>query len=272
MPEHGIIFSAPMVRAILANTKTQTRRLKKARKPYSVGDTLWVRESWRRGRGYEYLADYALPESAKWKPSIHMPRSASRILLSVTAVREEPIQAITEADALAEGMTRKMCVEILDRAAGASEMKALCWIEDDESGQSDGENYCLKCAQEEAEKRPGWRVCGGAWMAEESDGPAYCEKCGDTLLMSLSKDGIDRELFLECNDAKNIPCYAAFDRDARIAHMIADGYGDLQDEHLGRLAQIGFATLIDLLHGRGTWKKNPTVYVYQFEAMEAPHA
>jgi hypothetical protein len=78
--------------------------------PYGQpGSRLWVRETfhsfedcstgeihtiYRATDGYE----------CKWTPSIHMPRRASRITLEVVAVRVEGLQAITEADARAEGV------------------------------------------------------------------------------------------------------------------------------------------------------------------------
>ncbi|TXH90322.1 MAG: hypothetical protein E6Q78_05105 [Rhodoferax sp.] len=132
MKEHPILFSAPMVRAILAGTKTQTRRVVKptpewigksgvlsfngrvglphAICPYGQpGDRLWVREAWngygpfKDGMHYYYRATDQNPDSTKWKPSIHMPRAASRITLEITGVRVERLQDISEADAKAEG-------------------------------------------------------------------------------------------------------------------------------------------------------------------------
>lgn len=147
MKERPILFSAPMVRAILDGTKTQTRRVVKPQPPAKVssiylpfkqepnnwqgfadsdglihwygrcpygqpGDRLWVREAWRwvcpddpdtaiyRADGH---AASKLPPGFKWKPSIHMPWAASRITLEITAVRVERLQAISEADAEAEG-------------------------------------------------------------------------------------------------------------------------------------------------------------------------
>lgn len=93
--------------------------------PAAVGDALWVRETWRRQTEWEevyypnggidvqpvtkahYRADATDSDAAGhvWTPSIHMPRWASRITLQVTDVRAERLLDVTEADAVAEGMT-----------------------------------------------------------------------------------------------------------------------------------------------------------------------
>lgn len=133
---HPILFSRPMVQAILAGTKTQTRRVIKL--PYwakldslsgdtvlcsasydapgsttlrcplgGPGDRLWVRETWRRDAGrVVYAADLTEEEvdARSWKPSIFMPREASRTALEVVSVRVETVQDISEVDAVAEGI------------------------------------------------------------------------------------------------------------------------------------------------------------------------
>jgi len=143
-----ILFSAPMVRAILAGRKTQTRRILKPqplirggaatrrRLPYAPGDLLWVRETWRLthvggGRGGDVVPfnSYEVTRRATeldvecftfegeedpfirfasdgWRPSIHMPRWASRLTLEVESVKVERVQEISEADAEAEGVTK----------------------------------------------------------------------------------------------------------------------------------------------------------------------
>lgn len=81
------------------------------------GDRLWVRETWRcrGGREYEYQqhqasivyrADVEPVESScnEWRPSIHMPRWASRITLEIVRVRVERVGDITEEDAKSEGI------------------------------------------------------------------------------------------------------------------------------------------------------------------------
>jgi len=147
--ERPILFSAPMVRAILAGTKTQTRRIIKCPPHYQIeekddgkpwpwmydserdrdhfmpcpygepGTRLWVREAWRAvwssddepprafNAGYRFWYEADAPHQdgfGKLRPSIHMPRCASRITLEVTGVRVEKLQDISEADAMAEGV------------------------------------------------------------------------------------------------------------------------------------------------------------------------
>jgi hypothetical protein len=120
MNERGILFSAPMVLALLAGKKTQTRRVaterdrEAGRCPIAApGDRLWVRETWAPmtsanppcATEYWYRASTRGDAGRfKWKPAIHMPREASRILLAVNSIRVERLKALTEADAVAEGM------------------------------------------------------------------------------------------------------------------------------------------------------------------------
>ena len=191
MKARPILFSGPMVRALLSGHKTQTRRvvhykkqqppkwatfaqeishlahgqiwrkmglfrwseeqqdgkpLKSLRRwPYSEpddihighaikcpygkpGDLLWVRESWAinmratdllkvfykaherasHTEMHQLISAEGIPSKyqptwPRFKPSIHMPRWASRITLEITGVRVERLQACSEADRLAEG-------------------------------------------------------------------------------------------------------------------------------------------------------------------------
>ena len=86
------------------------------------GDLLWVRETWApsvhaaaaRTDDYpvEYAATAAKPDQridGRWRPSIHMPRRASRLTLRITGVRVERLQEISEADARTEGVEAADC-------------------------------------------------------------------------------------------------------------------------------------------------------------------
>lgn len=83
--------------------------------PYGQpGDRLWVRETFllrNQGKSVIYKADYDPVEAAGisgmyggWRPSIHMPRWASRLTLEITEVRVQRLQDIKEEDAKAEGI------------------------------------------------------------------------------------------------------------------------------------------------------------------------
>ena len=119
-----IIFSAPMIRALLDSRKSQTRRLitsqwANVKMHHEAGERclLWVRESFSprikpqdatdgQGRVW-YATDSGWGDEIKWKTSIHMPRWASRLTLELTDVRLQRLQDISEGDAVAEGTTRK---------------------------------------------------------------------------------------------------------------------------------------------------------------------
>lgn len=162
--ERPILFSDAMVRALLAGTKSQTRRVCKPAENLALSavvevpdplergqvyngshfgdeegevqfpspyggrcDRLWVRETWQHSNHpygpydedcmvfyrADFLDDVHGPDGEKspegryrfWRPSIHMPRAASRITLEITGVRVERLQDISEADAQAEGTT-----------------------------------------------------------------------------------------------------------------------------------------------------------------------
>ena len=88
---------------------------------YQPGDLLSVRENFHLGKGYDGAKPSdASPHSCVWhaadnttwmgqgkcRPSIHMPRWASRLTLVVTEVRVQRLQDISDADAIAEGIMR----------------------------------------------------------------------------------------------------------------------------------------------------------------------
>lgn len=106
--------------------------------PYGrVGERLWVRETWakrvdvdentERDKAIHYLKfradgddlDMEWHSYGRWRPSIHMPRWASRITLEITGVRVERLQSISEEDAKAEG------VHVGQRAT-ASDASLIC--------------------------------------------------------------------------------------------------------------------------------------------------
>ena len=162
MRQHPMLFSKPMIEALLAGRKTQTRRVLKkptwaqdkgwpeqimneqdldgtlnwydrktgcaAKLPMpQTGDLIWVKETWRPREGYsnwDLLVDYAANSETRHLPDdiavgdwrfpkaakrgnvspLFMPKWASRMTLRVTDVRIEPVQAISDNDAKAEGI------------------------------------------------------------------------------------------------------------------------------------------------------------------------
>lgn len=128
-----ILFNMEMVRAILDGRKSCTRRIIKPQPqgyfevseeplyiydtdgkqgkitpPYQPGDILYVRETWKQApNGYYYYEDWQknnIADVTKWKPSIHMPKKATRIWLKATDVRVERLRDITPEQIGREGV------------------------------------------------------------------------------------------------------------------------------------------------------------------------
>ena len=142
MKETGLMFKAPLVRAILEGRKTQTRRIAKPVRhpdlgnvyspgaltrehepqhvinracPYGQpGDRIYVRETFSQHPEWGQLAFRADGEEfedadgwlwePKWQPSSHMPKDIARIWLEITGVRVERLQDISTEDCISEGL------------------------------------------------------------------------------------------------------------------------------------------------------------------------
>jgi len=141
MTERPIIFSSPMVRAILSGAKTQTRRVLKPQPPAEIaglnvpamlrdadfrcpygdpGDRLYVKEQHEFVLSGPYNVLHVLykadmterdmfdapytPKINRGRPSIHMPRWVARLTLEVLKVRVERVQEISLYDVQQEGI------------------------------------------------------------------------------------------------------------------------------------------------------------------------
>jgi hypothetical protein len=109
-PGESITVDWPQVRAIFHCSTLDSEAKCRQGKP---GDILWVRETWAKyvaadcvggvTTRYRFKADN-IDECYQWKPSIHMPKIASRIKLLVKSITVESLHQITEEDAIKEGI------------------------------------------------------------------------------------------------------------------------------------------------------------------------
>lgn len=136
MKEWPILFQDRLVRANLADRKTETRRVGPAAKRWlkaEAGDVLWVREAWHpvSTGGFHFRADGpcgcfgpSKTGDPRWRPSIHMPRAACRLFLELL---EKPwlerLQDITEEGARAEGVEGQASVIL----PGLEEYRGAAW-------------------------------------------------------------------------------------------------------------------------------------------------
>ena len=197
-----ILFNTEMVRVILGDKKTCTRRVVKflpgenpqwtgyvkdglmlyngrnepciRKAPYQPGDILYVRESFVQAAShiFWYKADDKefLSKCKSWKPSIHMPKDAARIWLKVTDVRVERLQEMDWKDALEEGIDPRLCVKLSHSLAKFRKI----W--DSTIKKSDMEQY-------------GWDANPWVWVIEFE----RCEKPPECILKGYDKAPNDGE-------------------------------------------------------------------------------
>lgn len=251
MKERPILMSAPMVRAILAGQKTQTRRVMKVQPPEYIkhtvspqekrgepkkhpapyfdaynhgpfwcwwdeydrqgdgwircpygqpGDRLWVREThayispdedvrpweecnieYKADTGNPYPGDWPADQAKgydfapKWRPSIHMRRTASRILLEVVSVRVERLQDISEEDCVAEGIEGRSNGDMMEgdyQEFWHNYVKPTVMMKDEDDEDIEVDNYFDKPSESyrslwESINGPGsWDLNPYVWVVE----------------------------------------------------------------------------------------------------------
>lgn len=184
-----ILFSTDMVRAILEDRKSQTRRIIKpqpkiikrpisgeyffyngVKAKYNVGDILWVRETFREIEQdfgtprFEYRASEKINLTDKWKPSIFMPFSACRIFLKIIDIRVERLQNINNSDALEEGIEWK--IKYPDEYPDTKYYRDYMFKDRFAAGISFKANHSFKSLWEKINGRESWQKNPFVWVIE----------------------------------------------------------------------------------------------------------
>lgn len=252
--------------------------------PYgSVGDMLWVREKWAADRCYDHMPPRDIPCGRKiyygsdvspgWlksRPSIHMPRWASRITLEITDVRIQRLQEISGEDALAEGCSAQLLVDMLPKI---DVRPAPYWL----SGSNDTSTYCDKCvkgALRKARKTETDAEIDGGYLCE-SDSPESCETCGLILDYTLTEYG-------ERSELEHFGDYGITKQDAYAVRRMLNASGcpltgeacagrPADRELQGRIARMCFRYLWDQINGKRPgcdWNSNPFCWCVSFRRLE----
>lgn len=169
--------------------------LKRIKCPYgTVGDRMWVREKYlietsgscrydaegltpgqypdwlQRASIVHYAATTDIKSLGKWRPSIHMPRWASRLTLEIVSVKVERLQDISISDALSEGIRCPDC-GYTSKDAGIHMDHGICvnkWLKESKA-KDVGDHSAIKAFREiwESINGPGsWDLNPWVWAIE----------------------------------------------------------------------------------------------------------
>ncbi len=332
--ERPILFSGPMVNAILAENKIMTRRIMK-KQPHSkplprerwgeahraegmsaapdhyfpfegvdgrshyafqcpygkIGDRLWVREThaivpataYRKSTddGVNSIPHILSPDKKwwavykqgwtrspnTWKPSIFMPRWASRITLEITGIRNERLQDITDNDIMAEGLDHYNIYDIISKQANKIKSKPHHWIRG-KDGCEEG-SFCYNCGSKEVKrlnKKAGKSpddddayFLDGGWEHFERDCQGFCEKCEcylDTTIL-----GVEQEL----EHFSTFPFNAKSPDDCYALQQLLSSVG-FYGEIISPLKKLAWRAVWDTINGdRANFESNPWVWVISFK-------
>ena len=240
---------------------------------FKVGDKLWVRETFYDGNMQGkmiYRADGKYDCDGVWKPSIHMPRNASRIFLEVKEVRAEKLRDITEVDAKSEGIGKFF----LDQWVMENEehVGIAHWIYWDDSNRY----WCERHIRQAVKKFRREVKEGTAYTSrleylienpdeigymhgfEGEDFPIRCETCGKPLSFYFPSFPDDLDEMIEGCLSKDY------------AHTFTSLLRDHETELFARenIHRLLFSGLWNSTNGKGAWERNPWVWVYEFMRVE----
>lgn len=276
----GICFIEPLFHKVVSGEKTQTRRIIKfaceynhneyplhryadstfglvengyivldlVKPRYKVGEMLYLKEPYfveSEAYGFTFptpIVHYKFGDEWKnfpWKNKLFMPEKYARYFIEVLSVRAERLQDIFEEDCLKEGIYLEL-------------------IEDDFYHYHDYliRYYCSDC-EEIGRKRLIKEALADKKVDEKSVKKLFCFN-GET-----SNKWIREEL--------DDYCYNDYEDRAKTCDICGKALtvakNGLSDEGF-KETQAAYAALIDSINGKGTWKSNPYVFVYDFKLKE----
>lgn len=282
--------------------------------PYGKpGDRLWVRETWSKDATSMYpcppawyrasddlVSDgvHSCPKQSReryadclacwekehgkfrWRPSIHMPRWASRLTLEIVSVRVERVQEISEADILAEGVTAELIKDLVLPMAKKCREVDEHWVHGWDEGLSFCHDCCVAKVAELKGKNPkGEYEVDGGW-GSEGDSTPFCETCHCRLSNTLTDYGAAEEFshFLHhgCDLRSADDCLSFYNALESQLWTVPphDVYTD-DFKHARRVERVElmpracWRLLWESIHGKGSWDLNPWVWVVEFRRVTA---
>lgn len=230
-------------------------------KPNEIEDMIYYRAN---GTCCEQIPECCCGEYDRptpWRPSIHMPRWASRILLEIENVRVERLQEISDGAIVAEGLDDYLMLDMISRRAKKYKTKPEYWI----GGWDEGSSYCRECGEKKVtellQQKPNedYFLAGGYRI--EGDSQAFCETCECALNNAYTNYCCETELnhFEEYGFNPNSPddCHSLYEI------LIASSEGELRSR-LNRLSWRILWDSINTKRGYG-WDVNPWVWVIEFK-------